>query len=193
MVLTILWCLVVSDTSNSFYIVLVMNSMLMCILFVIYLDNDIVYTGGSNSYGQLGRVNPELGMKSIDLPYPMSIASGLGHSLAICHDRSSGTKKAASWGWNMSSQLGRSGPEYIPQFIVELTEENPMSVAGGRAHSVVLTAKKEVCVWGSGRNGRLGTGSSCDEAEPVLLEALEGVEVLQVACGLDHTLLLVSE
>ncbi|KAI4385471.1 hypothetical protein MLD38_003493 [Melastoma candidum] len=156
-------------------------------------DNNAVYSGGSNIYGQLGRGNPELGLKPINLPSPVFIASGLGHSLAICQDRSSDTLKIASWGWNISSQLGRTGPQDIPEFIEELSEENPVSVAGGRAHSVCLTAKKEVWVWGSGRNGRLGTGSSCDEAEPVSLDDLEGVEVLRVACGLDHTLLLVLE
>lgn len=44
--------------------------------------------------------------------------------------------------------------------------------------------------WGAGANGRLGLGSTRDEGSPVLVEALEGYEVVQVSCGLDHTLVL---
>ncbi|KAI4383779.1 hypothetical protein MLD38_009579 [Melastoma candidum] len=91
------------------------------------------------------------------------------------------------------SLLGRTGPQHILEFIEELSDKNPVLASGGRAYSVGLVAKKEVWVWGSSRNGRLGTGSSWDEAEPVPLDNLEGVEVSRAGCGLDHTLLLVSE
>lgn len=53
--------------------------------------------------------------------------------------------------------------------------------SGGRL--VLLT-------WGVGANGRLGLGSARDEGSPVVVEALEGLQVLQVSCGLDHTLVL---
>lgn len=129
--------------------------------------------------------------------YPISIASGLGHSLAICRDPSSDVTGDATsivtWGWNQSSQLGRVGPADIPLMVEGLEEEIPVSVSGGRVHSVALTSRGEVFVWGCGKNGRLGLGSSTNEAEPILLDSLEGLEVLQVVSGFDHNLVLVAE
>ena len=54
-------------------------------------------SGGSIIYGQLGRAIQDLGMVSIDMKLQtVSIASGLGHSLAICQiARSEGTRDNA--------------------------------------------------------------------------------------------------
>ncbi|KAJ7944266.1 Ultraviolet-B receptor UVR8 [Quillaja saponaria] len=152
---------------------------------------------GSNIYGQLGRARQDLGTYPVDINMqPVSIASGLGHSLAICQtaasDGDEGTKNIFSWGWNQSSQLGRAGPEDLPSVIDELAGKDTISVSGGRVHSLALTSKGEVWVWGSGRNGRLGLGSSYDEAEPIVLDCLEGLEVLQAVSGFDHNLLLIA-
>ena len=160
--------------------------------------NGTLLSCGSNVYGQLGRVKQDLGMLPVDISsVPLSIASGLGHSLAICQVASSETvgddTNIVSWGWNQSSQLGRTGPSNVPLVVEGLAEEIPVSVSGGRVHSIVLTSKGEVWVWGCGKNGRLGLGSSCDEAEPILLDSLEGCEVLQVVSGFDHNLVLIAE
>lgn len=165
---------------------------------LVLCGNGTLLSSGSNIYGQLGRVKQELGMFPVDISFvPASIASGLGHSLAICRVASSdnigGAASVVSWGWNQSSQLGRSGPENVPLVVEGLDEEIPISVSGGRVHSIVLTSKGEVWVWGCGRNGRLGIGSSSDEAEPVLLDSLEDFEVLQAVSGFDHNLVLISE
>lgn len=153
---------------------------------------------GSNVYGQLGREKQDLGMLPVDISSrPISIASGLGHSLAICLvaalDNEGDGKNIVTWGWNQSSQLGRTGLENIPLAVDGLVRETPVSVSGGRAHSIALTSKSVVWVWGCGKNGRLGLGSSSDESEPVLIDSLEGLEVIQVACGFDHSLVLIAE
>jgi alpha-tubulin suppressor-like RCC1 family protein len=160
--------------------------------------NGALLSCGSNIYGQLGRVKQDLGMLPVDISFiPVSMASGLGHSLAICKVSSSDTMgdatSSVSWGWNHSSQLGRTGPENVPLEVEGLGEEIPVSVSGGRVHSIALTSKGEVWVWGCGKNGRLGLGSSCDEAEPILLDSLQGCEVLQVVSGFDHNLALIAE
>lgn len=160
--------------------------------------NGTLFSGGSNVYGQLGRAIKDLGMQPVDINFlPLSIASGLGHSLAVCNYPSSeptgNATSVISWGWNKSSQLGREGPDDIPQVVEGLIGESPVSVAGGRAHSLALTTKKELWAWGCGRNGRLGLGSSADEAEPMFVEYLEGSEVIQAVAGLDHSLVLVGE
>jgi alpha-tubulin suppressor-like RCC1 family protein len=74
-----------------------------------------------------------------------------------------------------------------------LAGETAILVSGGRVHSIAVTSKGEVWVWGCGRNGRLGLGSSCDEAEPIMLDSLEGCEVLQAVSGFDHNLILIAQ
>ncbi|KAG2720095.1 hypothetical protein I3760_02G019800 [Carya illinoinensis] len=167
---------------------------------IVLYRNGTLLSCGSNVYGQLGRVNQDLGMLPVDITIvPVSIAAGLGHSLAICRVSSSDTNtikdatSIVSWGWNRSFQLGRTGPEHIPLMVEGLAGETPVSVSGGRAHSVVLTSKGEVWVWGCGKNGRLGLGSSSDEAEPILLDSLQGCEVIQIVSGFDHNLVLIAE
>lgn len=152
---------------------------------------------GSNVYGQLGRSRVDLGIFPVDMNFsPISIAAGLGHSLSICElagsDVSVGPTNIASWGWNQSSQLGRPGPGNLPSLIDGLGGENPVSVLGGRAHSLAITSNGELWVWGSGKNGRLGLGSSVDEVEPCYLDSLEGFQILQAVSGFDHNLVLVA-
>lgn len=153
---------------------------------------------GSNIYGQLGRVTQDLGLLPVDSSFHVkSIAAGLGHSLAMCQDTSNKDKKDAtsviSWGWNQTSQLGRVGPNSIPLAIEGLAGETPISLSGGRAHSIALGSKGEVWVWGCGRDGRLGLGSSSDESEPVFLDSLENCNVVQAVSGFDHNLVLVVD
>ena len=62
----------------------------------------------------------------------------------------------------------------------------------GAAHNVVH-ADSSVIAWGSGvQSGELGLGEKKSSANPAKVEALEGVGVCQVACGLAHTVLLVE-
>lgn len=158
----------------------------------------IVLSGGDNTYGQLGRKAGPPKLLPVGMSYkPFSVSASVGHSLALCHTTSEGIDGVEtgllSWGWNCSSQLGRPDQEDIPVLVDCLSRERLVSSSAGRVHSVVLTSKGEVWTWGSGRNGRLGLGSSIDEAEPCLVDTLEGVEVLQVTAGMDHNLLLVAE
>lgn len=128
--------------------------------------------------------------------HALSVSAGLGHSLVLCQipseDRE-GVNAVLSWGWNQSHQLGRQGREDMPGIVEALSGEKPTSLSAGRVHSIALTSKKELWAWGSGRNGRLGLGSSLDEMEPALVESLVGLEVLQAVAGFDHNLLLVVD
>jgi hypothetical protein len=168
------------------------------ILAVQFSGDGTLLSSGSNVYGQLGRANHDMGFFPVDISFQASaIASGLGHSLAICQAKSPEGKGDAtsivSWGWNQSSQLGRPGPENVPMEVEGLAGETAILVSGGRVHSIAVTSKGEVWVWGCGRNGRLGLGSSCDEAEPIMLDSLEGCEVLQAVSGFDHNLILIAQ
>ncbi|KAI3769433.1 hypothetical protein L6452_00535 [Arctium lappa] len=135
---------------------------------LVLLRDGTLLSGGSNAYGQLGRSNQDLELLPVDISvHPVSIASGLGHSLAICQipsaDGGRGISGIFSWGWSRDSQLGREGPANIPLLVDGLLGENLLSVSGGRVHSIAVTSDGEVFAWGCGRNGRLGLGSSMDE------------------------------
>ncbi|XP_075506450.1 ultraviolet-B receptor UVR8 [Primulina tabacum] len=165
---------------------------------LVLCSDGTLLSGGSNVYGQLGREKSDLGLHPVDIQLrPISIASGVGHSLAICeHISSEATKQAPSvvtWGWNQNSQLGRKGSENVPMVVETLVGEKPILVSGGRVHSIASTTKQEVWSWGCGRNGRLGLGSSADEFEPMLVESLKGFQVLGAVAGFDHNLVLVAE
>ncbi|KAL5865491.1 hypothetical protein ACOSQ3_003005 [Xanthoceras sorbifolium] len=165
---------------------------------LVLCSNGIILSCGSNVYGQLGRAKQDMGLFPVDIKVgPISIASGLGHSLAICEvpssDATGGAMSLVSWGWNQNYQLGRAGPENVPLVVEGLEGESLVSLSGGRVHSMAVTSKGEVWIWGCGKNGRLGLGSSCDETEPMLLDSLDGCEVLQAVSGFDHNLVLVAE
>lgn len=158
--------------------------------FLLISDDGTLLSSGSNIYGQLGRSTQDLGMSPVDITEsPISLAAGLGHSLAICNR---GETRIVSWGWNRSRQLGRGKPENLLREVEGLYGESPASVSAGRVHSLGVTEKGEAWVWGCGKNGRLGLGSSSDEPEPMLLEDVEGC-VLQAVAGFDHSLILVAE
>nr|XP_043622493.1 RCC1 and BTB domain-containing protein 2 [Erigeron canadensis] len=162
---------------------------------LVLLRDGTILSGGSNVYGQLGRETQDLELLPVDISaYPVSIASGLGHSLAVCQIPSADGGGVASgifsWGWGQNSQLGREGPTNIPLLVDGLLGHNPLSVSGGRVHSIALTSDGEVFSWGCGRSGRLGLGSSVDEPEPMLVEFPEDTNVLQIASGFDHNLVL---
>ncbi|KAL4555283.1 hypothetical protein LXL04_037898 [Taraxacum kok-saghyz] len=165
---------------------------------LVLLRDGTLLSGGSNIYGQLGRSSiQDLELLPVDISvHPVSISSGLGHSLAICQIPSSeggeGISGVFSWGWGQNRQLGREGPGNIPLLVDGLLGEKPVVVSGGRVHSIALTDNGEVFAWGCGRNGRLGLGSSVDEPEPIVVEFDEDVNVLQVASGFDHNLVLTS-
>lgn len=66
-------------------------------------------------------------------------------------------------------------------------------MALGEHHTVILTDDGEVLSCGVGEYGRQGTGSTSDALVPTTVEALEDDEIVQVAAGFDHTLVLNSK
>ena len=163
-----------------------------------------LWSFGDNSLGQLGRpVAISTQQASVDaftdeslverVQGPLTservlyLGAGLGHSFAV-NDQGS----VYSWGWNAGHQLGRGGrrDSPLPACVGDLEGEDVVALAGGRVHSLALTSKGGLWVWGSGKNGRLGLGSPADEPSPFPLECLEAHRIVQATCGFDHTLVL---
>ena len=47
--------------------------------------------------------------------------------------------------------------------------------------------------WGRGEDGQLGLGDTNDQYKPVLVDALKDKDVVQVACGSGHTVVLTDD
>ena len=58
-------------------------------------------------------------------------------------------------------------------------------------HDETLNVLTQLYSWGSGHNGRLGLGYQQDMDVPEMVSELDGTEILDVACGHDHTLVLI--
>lgn len=54
-----------------------------------------------------------------------------------------------------------------------------------------LNSLTQVYAWGSGHNGRLGLGLQQDMTVPEMVSELDGADILDIACGYDHTLVLI--
>jgi len=141
------------------------------------------------------------------------IAPGLGHCLAI-----TGAGNVLSWGWNTASQLGlgeivenEKEIVYRPRLIFGVAKSKSAMIGAGRVHSLLITdelhqekallptafGRSWPCLtmaytWGSAANGRLGTGTYEDAPFPELVDSLEGEMMVDMACGMDHTLVLVG-
>lgn len=196
--LIIPWFFAVSNNGANHFHITTQTSVYICLIHIKFSGDGTLLSCGSNVYGQLGRVRQDLGLLPVDSSFHVkSVAAGLGHSLALYQDTSnkdvSDATSIISWGWNQTSQLGREGPNNIPLAIEGLAGEIPIAVSGGRAHSIALSSRGEVWVWGCGRDGRLGLGSSSDESEPVFLDSLENCNVVQAVSGFDHNLVLVVD
>ena len=64
-------------------------------------------------------------------------------------------------------------------------------IACGNEHVLGVTATGQALTWGKGAKGKLGQGTSVQESlEPGVVKGLEDVEILQVACGFSHNLVL---
>ncbi|XP_045543165.1 E3 ubiquitin-protein ligase HERC2 isoform X2 [Salmo salar] len=94
-----------------------------------------------------------------------------------------------SWGCGDGGRLGHGDTTYLEEpavitaFTGKQTGKNVVQVACGSTYSAAITADGELYTWGRGNYGRLGHGSSEDQHVPMLVTALKGLKVLDVACG----------
>nr|XP_027077442.1 ultraviolet-B receptor UVR8-like isoform X1 [Coffea arabica] len=60
-------------------------------------------------------------------------------------------------------------------------------ISAGASHSVALLSGNVICSWGRGEDGQLGHGDAEDRFSPTQLSPLDGLEIVSVTCGADHT------
>lgn len=80
-----------------------------------------------------------------------------------------------------------------PTLVESLLNDPVRAISSGGNHCIVITKSNKIYVWGTGRNGRLGTGNSDHKFSPYVLTFLlpkknSNFIVNDVCCGWSHTL-----
>jgi alpha-tubulin suppressor-like RCC1 family protein/phosphodiesterase/alkaline phosphatase D-like protein len=159
---------------------------------------------GKNTYGQLGNSSLTDSIEPVPVDRTgvlagktvVAVAAGSNHSLALCAD---GT--LAAWGRNNFQQLGNDSTtdSTIPvpvRLAVALPGQTVIAIAAGESHCLALCADGTVAAWGSGANGKLGTGGTTTIGHPVAVTAtgvLAGKRVVAIAAGISHSLALCAD
>lgn len=155
------------------------------------------YSWGLNSSCQLG--NGTTGPAS--LPFLVSsmfcakkaveVACGFSHSMVLTSDG-----EVYSWGSNNCGQVGSGSTttQATPRRVIHGLENRMIvTISCGQVFSVAVTDNGEVFGWGNNGNGQLGSGFNGNHLIPYRLIALQGICILQIACGYAHTLALTDE
>ena len=158
----------------------------------------VVYAFGNSIYGRTGhgvtegdqstpkKVNGCLESKKV-----VFIASGAWHSVCITDNGDTYT-----WGRGSHGTLGHGDKisRATPKLVDGLAGKKAKEVSCGGSHTIVRTENGRLYSFGSGADGQLGHCNFDDKLTPTLIEApFEGKFVVQVTCGLKHSMALTSE
>ncbi|WP_179136313.1 fibronectin type III domain-containing protein [Paenibacillus sp. 32352] len=145
-----------------------------------------VWSWGGNQYGQLGNNNSNvpslIPVQATNLSGVISIAAGLGHTLALKGD---GT--VWGWGYNYDGQVGNgsNSNRYSPTQVLNVN--NIKSIGIGLYFGYAVKNDGTVWVWGDAFNGKLGTGN-LREYTPVQSPPLSSVKMVAQGKANDYTL-----
>lgn len=154
-----------------------------------------LFSWGWGDFGRLGTGD----CRDVFIPYPLpalaskvvvNVACGDTHTLVATNEG-----EVFSFGRNQNGQLGLGSIQdcLLPQQVVALKGKHVLRVACGAEHSCCVTDEGEVYCWGWGRYGNIGDGESQDRHLPTKAKGLEGIKIVQVACGWRHSIAVDEE
>uniref|UniRef100_A0A672NP07 RCC1 and BTB domain containing protein 2 n=1 Tax=Sinocyclocheilus grahami TaxID=75366 RepID=A0A672NP07_SINGR len=160
---------------------------------IYFTVNDEVFALGTNCSGCLGlgdtqstieprRIDILCGKKIVSLSY------GTGPHVVIA--------TVYAWGYNNSGQVGSGSTanQPTPRRVSScLQNKVVVNIACGQLCSMAVLDNGETYGWGYNCNGQLGLGNNGNQQTPCRIAALQGINIVQVACGYAHTLALTDE
>ncbi|KAL1507069.1 hypothetical protein AB1Y20_007930 [Prymnesium parvum] len=155
---------------------------------------DETYTWGDGEQMQLGHGDRSMAARpkevtALSAAGVLQVECGTHHCIAATE-----AGEVYTWGSGSHGQLGHGDrrSEAVPRRVSALSGVRVVRVACG-GHSLALAIEGKLYSWGNGNHGQLGHGVCRPECSPRLVEALDGVRVIGVACGDFHTLALTEE
>eukprot|EP01124_Arcella_intermedia_P025572 TRINITY_DN4597_c0_g1_i1.p1 TRINITY_DN4597_c0_g1~~TRINITY_DN4597_c0_g1_i1.p1 ORF type:complete len:514 (-),score=118.61 TRINITY_DN4597_c0_g1_i1:43-1584(-) len=132
-----------------------------------------LFSWGHNGDGRLGlgnNTNLSVPTKITTIPSKiLQIACGGQHSMALCSDGS-----LYSWGWNAYGQLGigNTQNQSLPKKVIGISERI-REIRCGYSHSMVITTRDNLYIWGRNEYGQLGNGNHNNETTPIIIKILK--------------------
>jgi RCC1 and BTB domain-containing protein len=164
---------------------------------VVLTCTGIVYTFGCNEYGQTGhgiiegdQYRPKRVTGCLESKKVVFVATNGVHTACITKNGDTYT-----WGNGNHGQLGHGdeASHSTPKLVEGLAGKKAKEVACGAAHTIVRTEDGRVYSFGKGECGQLGHGNFENTLRPTIIEPLDGMFIVQVACGWSHSMALSSD
>ncbi|XP_015606913.1 E3 ubiquitin-protein ligase HERC2 isoform X2 [Cephus cinctus] len=155
-----------------------------------------IYGWGHNHRGQLGglegaKVKLPSPCESLSALRPVQLAGGEQTLFAVTADG-----KVYATGYGAVGRLGIGGTDSVmiptPLESIQHVFIKKIAVNSGGKHSLALSSEGHVYSWGEGDDGKLGHGNRVSFDRPKLIEALLGMEIVDIACGGLHSAAITS-